>query len=200
MRARAISPEHLIEELAERIVSGGARRVAIDGAPGAEPGRLADALVEPLKAAGRAPVRVSAGDFLRPASLRLEYGRTDPDEFYDSWLDARALSREVLDRRGSVLTKLWNAGTDRAYRVPYTPVPESGVVLVDGTLLLGRGLAFDLTVHLWLSRAALRRKTEEALQWRLPAYERYEREISPLKASDIAVKVDDPRHPAIIEG
>ena len=38
--------------------------------------------------------------FYRPASLRLEHGRTDPDARYTDWLDAGALTREVLAPRG----------------------------------------------------------------------------------------------------
>ncbi|WP_084961205.1 uridine kinase [Thermoactinospora rubra] len=205
MRARPISPQALVEELAERIAAGGGpwTRVAVDGAPAARPGELADRLVEPLRVRGRPVLRVSAGDFLRPASLRLEYGRTDPDEFYTAWLDTGGLTREVLGPlepggSGRVLPRLWNAETDRAYRVPYETLPERGVLLLDGTLLLGRGLPFEVTVHLALSKGALERRTDPAQRWRLPAYERYEREVCPQKVADVVVRADDPRHPAVL--
>ncbi|TDD46780.1 uridine kinase [Nonomuraea terrae] len=206
MRARPISREALVEELAELISarpSGAWTRVAVDGAPAARPGELADALVAPLRLRGRAALRVSAGDFLRPASLRLEYGRTDPDVFYDDWLDAKALAREVLDPldpggSGRVLPALWDSGVDRAYRVPYEEVPPGGVVLVDGTLLLGRWLGFDLSVHMWLSRGALERGTPEDERWRLPAYERYEREVRPAETADVVVRADHPDRPAVL--
>lgn len=203
MRVRPISPRLLVEELAERVHAMRETwvRVAIDGAPAARPGALADELVEPLKALGRPVVRVSAGDFLRPASLRLEYGRTDPDVFYSDWLDVKALAREVLDPlapggSGRVLPALWDSARDRAYRVPYEQLPERGVLLLDGTLLLATGLAFDLSVHLWMSPAALARRTPEGEQWQLPAFARYERERA---AADVTVKMDDPRHPAILD-
>ncbi|PZG18587.1 uridine kinase [Nonomuraea aridisoli] len=206
MRARPISREALVEELAELIAARPSRawtRVAVDGAPAARPGELADALVAPLRLRGRAAVRVSAGDYLRPASLRLEYGRTDPDVFYDDWLDVKALAREVLDPldpggSGRVLPALWDSRVDRAYRVPYEEVPPGGVVLVDGTLLLGRWLAFDLSVHVWLSRGALERGTPEDERWRLPAYERYEREVRPQETADVVVRADHPDRPAVL--
>ena len=50
-----------------------------------------------LRVLGRPAVRISTGDFLRPASVRLEFGRTDPDAYYDGWVDEAGLRREVLD-------------------------------------------------------------------------------------------------------
>ncbi|WP_410672610.1 uridine kinase [Amycolatopsis sp. cmx-4-68] len=203
MHYRPISPAVLAEELTGRIDALTPPRiaVAIDGATGAtETTELADALVDPLRLRGRAVLRVSARDFLRPASLRFEHGRTNPDARYTDWLDLGALRREVLDPlrdggSGEVLPSLWDAGRDRATRAERVPVPEGGVVLLDGELLLGAGLAFDLAVHLWLSPAALRRRVPDA--WAVPAYERYEEEVDPSALADVVVRVDDPRHPAL---
>ncbi|MEU1392373.1 MULTISPECIES: uridine kinase [unclassified Nonomuraea] len=206
MRARPISREALVEELAE-LVAARPRdawvRVAVDGAPAAGPGALADELVAPLRLRGRPVLRVSAGDFLRPASLRLEHGRTDPDVFYEDWLDVKALLREVLEPlepggSGQVLPALWDSGIDRAYRLPYRELAPGGVVLVDGTLLLGRGLPFEVSVHVWLSAGALARRTPQDERWRLPAYERYEREARPQRAADVVVRADHPDRPAVL--
>ena len=206
MDVQAISPTLLVERLTDQIAElprDTWARVAVDGAPAAEPGRLAEELIGPLRLRGRAAVHVSAGDFLRPASLRLEFGRTDPDVYYDEWLDTKGLIREVFDPLGQggdgrVLPSLWDAERDRASRAEYTTLPPGGVLLLDGALLLGRGLPFDLAVHLWLSPAALARKTAPEAAWTLPAYERYEREADPLHAADVVVRVDDPRHPALV--
>ncbi|MQA98660.1 MAG: uridine kinase [Streptosporangiales bacterium] len=205
MPVRPITPEALVEELAEAITArprDACIRVAIDGAPAARPDDLADRLAEPLRLRGRAVQRVSAADFLRPASLRLEFGRTDPDVFHDEWLDAAALGREVLEPlapggSGAVLPALWDSAADRAFRVPYRTLPPGGVLLLDGTLLLGRGLPFDLTVHLWLSPAALERRTPAEEHWRLPAYARYERETGPENAADVVIRADHPARPAL---
>lgn len=203
MSIRPIAPQLLVEEIAERIAATSPEswlRVAVDGAPPARPGALADALTDPVRLRGRPVVRVSARDFLRPASLRLEHGRTDPDVFYDEWLDTAALVREVLGPlepggSGRVLPALWDSEADRAVRADYVTLPPGGVLVLDGALLLGRGLPFDLSVHLWLSRAALARKTAEEDRWTLPAYERYEQS----RAADLVVRADHPDRPALIE-
>ena len=207
MDVQAISPSLLVERLADQIAAfprDTRVRVALDGAPPTEPGRLAEELIGPLRLRGRAALRVSAADFLRPASLRLEFGRTDPDVYYDEWLDTKALLREVFgplepdSGDGKVLPTLWDAERDRASRAEYITLPPGGVLLLDGALLLGRGLPFDLAVHLWLSPAALARKTAPDAAWTLPAYERYEHEADPLHAADVVVRVDDPRRPALV--
>ncbi len=178
-------------------------RVAIDGPAAAEPGRLADALVGPLRERGHEAVRIDTADFLRPASLRLEFGREDPDAFYAGWFDEAGLAREVLDPAGPggsgrVLTRLWNAETDRAAREPYRALPPGAVLLVSGPLLLGGGLAFDVTVHLALSAGALERRTPPAERWTLPAFHRYADEVAPASFADLVVRADDPRRPAVV--
>jgi hypothetical protein len=208
VRVRPILPELLVVELSERLAStlpGEWVRVAVDGAAAAGPGELADALVGPLRERGREVVRVSARDFLRPASLRYEFGRHDPNAFYDDWLDVGGLLREVLapldpGGTGQVLPSLWDAELDRATRAQYVDVPPGAVLLLDGALLLGRWLPFEVTVHLSMSAAALARRTPDGNAWTLPAYERYEEEAEPRRAADVVVKVDDPRHPALVEG
>jgi hypothetical protein len=205
MRVRPVSFDVLVAELADRLAGGGDEhvRVAVDGAPAAGPGALADALVDPLRVRGRPAVRISTDDFLRPASLRLELGRTNPDAFYAGWLDEAGLRREVLDPAGPlgsgrILTRLWDATTDRSAREPYTELKPGTVVLVSGPLLLGAGLPFDVTVHLELSAAALDRRTAAGERWTLPAYARYGDEVDPAAFADVVVRVDDPRHPAMV--
>ena len=194
-------------ELADWIAGSAPRarlRVAIDAAVAADPHALAADLVDPLRVRSRPALRISTDDFLRPASLRLEHGRTDPDAYYEDWLDEAGLRREVLDRlepggSGQILPSLWNARTDRASRAAYVSVPPGGVLLVSGPFLLGGGLPFDLAVHLVLSPGALGRRTPPDLLWSLPAYARYEAEVAPAGLADVVVRVDDPRHPAVVE-
>jgi len=202
---RAIAPESLAELLANLFADAagtGRLRVAIDGPKAASPGDLADALVGPLRRRGVEALRVRADDFLRPASLRYERGRTDPDSFYESWLDTGALQREVLlplaaGGSGRWLPSLWNPVTDRATRARYAQAGQPAVLLVDGAFLLGAGLGFDLAVHLHLSPAALARRTPPEDHWTLPAHARYAEEVAPKELADVVVRVDDPRHPAI---
>ncbi|MET8121448.1 uridine kinase [Micromonospora sp. NPDC005291] len=215
MRIRPISPDLLVTELtglladaatrAETAAAGPARlRVAVDGAPAARVDELAAALVDPLRARGRPVLHVRATDFLRPASLRFELGRTNPDSFYEAWVDEAGLRREVLDPAGPggsgrLLPSLWDADADRASRARYVDLPAGGVILVSGPLLLGGGLPFDVTIHLEMSSAALRRRTDPAQEWALPAFDRYAEEVVPASFADVVVRADDPRHPALVE-
>lgn len=205
MRFRPVSLGLLVDEVADLVAARPPAtwtRVAVDGAPPSRPEAFADRLAEGLRLRGRPVLRVSAHDFLRPASLRYERGRRDPDARYDDWLDAGGLTREVLaplgpGGSGRVLPSLWDAAADRATRAAYVELEPGGVLVLDGELLLGRGLAFEHTVHLWLSRPALARRFADA--WALPAFERYDAEVRPLHIADSGVRVDDPDHPALLD-
>lgn len=144
-----------------------------------------------------------AAGFYRPASLRLEHGRTDPDARYTDWLDAAALAREVLDPlgaggTGAYLPVLWDLERDRSARAEPEPLPEGGVLLVPGALLQGLGLPFDVVVHLRLSPAARRRLTPRESAWELPAFDRYDTEVDPVALADAVVLADHPDRPALI--
>ncbi|WP_145906369.1 uridine kinase [Kitasatospora viridis] len=207
MRLQPISWPRLTGQLADRIErltpqdGGQWPRVALDGASAAHPERLAERLADELRLRGRAVQRIRSVDFLRSASLRLEYGHQDPDAYLDRWLDDNALFREVftpLDPGGSgrVLPDLRDPRTDRSTRSGYRELAPGTVLLLDGALLLGRWFPLDLTVHLLLSPAALARRTGPGEQWTLPAFARYESEVRPTEAADVVVRVDDPKHPA----
>ena len=208
VQVRPLTPDALADAVAERIAGlpapeGGRLRVAVDGAPAAHPAALADAVADRLRLLGRPVCRIGAEDFLRPASLRLEYGHHDPDSYYDGWLDSNALFREVFDPlepggSGRVLPALRDSRADRAVRSERVPVPDGGVLVLDGPLLLGRWFPLDLTVHLQLSAAALARRTPAGQQWTLPAFARYEGEARPADTADLVVRSDDPRRPALV--
>ncbi|MFB9740111.1 uridine kinase [Pseudonocardia sulfidoxydans] len=195
------------DALAARIAESALRRdgrvrLVVDGPPPTDPLGLAGSVADVLRAAGRPPVVVDAGDWLRPASVRLEYGRTDPDMYLAGWLDEGALRRELLEPAdpagsGRVLRRFHDAGRDRAFRDGYLELSDGAVVLVAGTLLLGRGLPFDMAVHLRMSAAALQRRLPEDLAWTAAAYERYEAEWFPAEAADLVVLSDHPERPAI---
>jgi hypothetical protein len=210
VRFRPVSPDALVTELADAIDRRGEpyrephrerRRlnVAIDGPDAAAPHDLALSLIDPLKLRGRAAIAVSAHDFLRPASVRLELGRASPEAYYARWFDLAAIAREVLNGSGRVLPTLWDADTDRATRAGYVHLPPGAVVILSGPLLLGAGLALDYTVHLHMTSAALARRTPESEQWTLPAHERYATEVDPASFADAVIRADDPRHPAVSE-
>ncbi|MFI5807014.1 uridine kinase [Streptomyces sp. NPDC051561] len=176
-------------------------KVAVDGAPAAGTGEPAGLLAEALRARGRVVHQVDTGGFLRPASLRFEYGKQDADSYFEGWFDTGALWREVFGPlepggTGRVLPDLWDPVTDRATRSPYVELPPGGVLLLHGPLLLGHWFPCDLTVHVRLSPGALARRTAEGEQWTLPAFARYEAEVGPSQAADVVVRADDAQHPA----
>ncbi|MFI5618359.1 uridine kinase [Streptomyces sp. NPDC051567] len=208
MKLEAITWQRMAERLAGHLDdrAGGPgtaawQRVGIDGAPAAGTAAPARVLADALRPRGRPVLVVAADGFLRPASLRFEYGREDVDSYLGGWYDTAALRREVFgptDPGGSgrVLPDLWDPVTDRATRTPYTVLPPGGVVIVHGPLLLGHWFPFDLSVHISLSPGALARRTAESERWTLPAFARYEADTDPASAADVLVRADDPRHPA----
>lgn len=213
MRARPISPSLLVRHLADRLADPAAAvpaahgwtRVALDAPPAADAAGLAARLADELRLRGRAALVISAWDFLRPASLRLELGREDPDLFYTQWLDTGALLREVFDPlepggTGRVLPAYWDAAMDRAHRADYVGLAPGGVLLLHGPFLLSTWLPFDLRVHLWLSAGALVRRTAPDQHWTLPAYTRYQDEVDPAGTADVVVRYDDAAHPALVDG
>jgi hypothetical protein len=152
--------------------------------------------------------RVSAGDFLRARSIRLEHGRDDPDGFYDLWYDLPALRREVLDPlapggRGSWLPRLRDRETDRSVRAELQIAPPGTVAVVDGRFLLRDDIrsGFDLLVHLSVSPAArARRLPADELARVLPAWARYLDECHPAEHADLVAKFDHPDRPAVLVG
>ncbi|MFP5021143.1 nucleoside/nucleotide kinase family protein [Pseudonocardia phyllosphaerae] len=195
---RPVDRDGLAAHVVERVLAlPGRVRILVDGAPPAGPVALAATVAERLRAHGRDALAVDADDFLRPASVRLEHGRTDPDMFLDGWLDEPALRREVLGAHGRVLPRLRDTARDRAYRDDPVELAGDGVVLLAGGRLLGRGLPAELTVHLRMSPAALRRRLDDSLTWTAPAYDRYEAEGDPGAYADVLVTADHPERPAL---
>ena len=202
---RSTTADLLPAALTEAIVaSHPARPVrgAVDGPACAGPQRLANAMAGHLRRAGREAVVIPADTYWRDASVRLEYGRTDVDSYYDGWLDRSALTREVLqplgpggDRR--YLPGLRDPGTNRSLRAGYVRAATDAVAMIAGDLLLGRELAFDFTVHLAVSASARRRRTPPEWAWTLAAFERYDRETDPGAIADIVVSWTDPARPAV---
>lgn len=160
----------------------------MDGAPAADLSSLADSLVGPLRAGGRPVARVSGGDFLRSASVRLEHGRADPPSY---------LQREVLTALpGHRPVPAVTMGSSAGLGHPRGCASDAGggVLLVDGTFLLDGDLTFDLAVHLAFTPATLARRTTAELQWTLPAYAGYDGG----QRADVVVRLGDVAHPAVL--
>ena len=203
MQVIPVTPDRLVEEIVALLDDRTRRvRLVVDGPPPTEPVALARRAAESLRVRGRPAMVVDAGDFLRPASVRLESGRENPDEFLAGWLDTAGLRREVLDPSGPqgsgrVLPRLWNATADRAYRDRHVDLPAGGVLVLAGGVLLGRGLPHDRAVHLRMNPAALGRTLPPELAWTLPAYRTYALEHRPEELADLVVLCDHPDRPAV---
>lgn len=193
----------LIAARAAALTTDHPARVVIDGPPWSGLA-LAPLVGAALRELPRPSLVVDVADYLRPASLRLERGRDDPEAFYEDWIDLAALRREVFEPTGPggsrrVLPTLWDAISDRATRADYVDVPATAVVIVNGWFLLGAGLAPELAVHISLSAAARRRRVPPADATRdLAAFARYDDEVRPAELADIVVRANDPRHPAVV--
>ena len=155
---------------------------------------LAPLVAAQAAALGRVPVVVPARGFWRPAGERLQHGREDWQAFRDTWLDAAALRREVLDSGDGYLPALWDVDRDRSARLAVLPLPERALVVVPGLFLLGVGLP-GLAVHLPLSPGALRRRGVPL--WQLPAFTTYDDDVRPSELADVVVRAEDPLRPAV---
>jgi hypothetical protein len=195
-----ISPEALVEGLADRVLAlRSPTVVVIDGAPATKPDELAAAVTEAVAVAGRRAVHIDTRTFWRDASIRLEYGREDIDSFLD-WLDIAALRREVIEPLRTsrpVLPSLRDPETNRATRAQPVDLGD-GVVLLSGAFLLRYDIDADLVVHLAASTPAIARRTSPDQAWTVAAFARYELESAPQLRSDVVVRCDDPRHPAVV--
>jgi hypothetical protein len=181
-------------------------RLGIDGPVEQDTANLADAVAARLMDHAIPVARVSARDYLRARSIRLEHGKDDPDAFYASWYDLPALRREVLDPlapggRGSWLPRLRDPDTDRSVRAALQVAAPGTIAVVDGRFLLRDDVrpAFDLLVHLSVSPAARARRIPDDETGRvLPAWERYLAEARPAKRADLVAKFDHPDRPAVL--
>ncbi len=172
---------------------------AIDGADAAHPDRLADDVAASLRGSGRPAAVVRVVDYIRPALVRMEFGRTDSESYRTLWFDYDALDREVitaLRESGVWLPRLWDERTDRSPRdTPETAGPDQ-VVIVAGPMLLGRGLALSPTIALTMSEAALRRTTPADDAWTVDAVVDHARTAD--DQADVTVRYEHADRPAIM--
>ncbi|MBS9372505.1 hypothetical protein [Rhodococcus sp. B50] len=190
-----LTPEALAVSVADRAEAlTGTVCVAVSAPDAADPVELARRIAAELRTRGRAADVVELHDFVRPASLRLEHGRTDPYSYRHDWFDYTALDREVvraLREQHRWLPRLWDEDTDRSARELPRGAAHDQVLVVAGPMLLGRGLDFDVTVSLTMSRGALERRTRTEDHWTITALlEHGETD------ADVLVRYDHPTRPA----
>ncbi|KQR98706.1 hypothetical protein ASG12_09945 [Williamsia sp. Leaf354] len=196
---RPTTPDALVDLCVEVITRRPGVVVAgVDGADAARPTDLAERVTAALRATGRAAAVVALGDYVRPASVRKEFGHTDTESYRTMWFDYAALDREVITavhRSGSWLPRLWDEATDRSPRDRPTTATDDQVLIIAGPMLLGRGLALSPTVRLEMSAAALGRRTPDADRWTVDALVEHTADVGDL--ADISVRYDHPDRPAV---
>ncbi|WP_299574510.1 hypothetical protein [uncultured Williamsia sp.] len=198
MRYRPLSPDGLVEACVDAVDElPGRRVVAVDGPDAADPVALAETIALRLRVGGRAADVVDLHHWLRPASTRMEWGRTDAESYRTVWFDLAAIGREVIDglrSTGEWLPRLWDPQRDRSFRDVPSPAGPDQVVLLAGPMLVGSALDIDLTVALRMTAGALRRRTPEDGHWTIAPLLAHEDETGP---ADIEVRWDHPDRPAV---
>lgn len=195
-----IFPELLVERIFERIPLGQRAIGVVDGADAAEPVEFACRIRERIRTTGRACDVIDVHDFVKPASLRFEYSRTDELSYRSSWFDFDALRREVVapmanGGRGRYLPRLWDEAADRSARAALVTATPDHVLLIAGPTLIGR-IEATVTVHLKLSNGALRRRTPDDQQWTVAPIAQFYADAP--DEPDFTVRWDHPAKPAIL--
>jgi hypothetical protein len=117
-------------------------------------------------------------------------------------LDRAAVEREVLlpvsdPEDATFLPSLRDPVSNRSTHAERRSLQRTGVLILTGELLLGLGLSLDASIHLAISRQARKRLISDDWAWTLPAYDRYDIDVDPTAVADVAIRYDDPRHPAL---
>ncbi|WP_232433689.1 hypothetical protein [Rhodococcus sp. AW25M09] len=201
-----IFPDLLMKEIVDSCPVGARTIVVVDGADAAQPVEFATRTAEHARSHGRPADVVDLHDYVRPASIRFEYSRTDELSYRTLWFDYEALGREVIaplrrGGRGHFLPRLWDEATDRSARARTVEAAPNQIVLVAGPMLLGRGLDVDVSVQLRLSEGALRRRTDPADEWTcaplLAYYDGLDYSNGSAERPDFMVRWDHPGRPAL---
>lgn len=204
MRFTPITPDSLVSDLAHWIVDlpGDHPAVGFDAAVEVGGTVLADSVTQRVRALGRPVLRASTQWWWRPASLRLELGRTDLDMLLYGWVDSAALRRELFQPlapggTGQILRRLRDPDADRSVRQARKVADPRAVVLLDGPFLLAAELPLHRVVHLQVSAGALSRALPPDRRWWLGAFERYRSAHHPAGSADVVISYDHPGAPAI---
>ncbi len=190
--------------------------VAVDGGDGAGKTWFADELAELLRERQRAVVRASLDDFHHPRAHRHELGRTGETVWARSF-DYRTLRRELLDP--------WCSGAGAAYRSrshdlesdayvdePASPVPERGVLVVDGVFAQRAEVRDCWDVVVWLdvddaervrrvaARGGFTADVRDRDQRRyLEAQAIYRAAADPVRSADLVVDNSDVDRPVVAD-
>ncbi len=214
----------MLDNLADRI-SGIHRthpvRVAIDGPTAAGKTTLADELVGPLEARGRAVLRASIDGFHHPRSHRYRNG-ADYRAYYHDSFDYLAIRRYILEPLGPrggrcYVPAVFDFRTDSPVTHRPCEAPADAVLLFDGVMLFREELRdywdyrlfVQIDTHTAAERTARRdaerqggaSKARDAYLGRyMPGQQHYVREAQPHRQADAVVVNDHPDQPALLIG
>ena len=203
-RPEPLSPDALADRLASLLArtppprrghrtEGGGRRSRVRRAGSLAAGSL-------IGSPSRARRRRRATGFYRPASVRLEHGRTDPDARYTDWLDVRALARRSSTRWVRAAPGV--AGPVGPRPGPCRPRPgRDAVGRRPGRARIaaagrGPGVRRRGAPAGGPGRAAEARARGAGVG--LPAYDRYDDEVDPAGIADAVVLADHADRPALV--
>lgn len=211
--------EDVLAELVRAVLDAGPGRllVGIDGVDGVGKTTMADALAAALAGCGRAVVRVSLDDFLRPAAERHARGRDSAVGYYLDSVDVAAFRREVAVPLRAPDAAIRLAVFDHRSDTPIdggpVTVPEDAVVVVDGVFLHRRELAalWDVSVLLvapfevTVARMAARDGTSPdpahpANRRSVGGQELYLAECTPHRLATVVVDLTDLGAPRVLPG
>ena len=196
-------------------------RVAIDGPDAAGKTTLAQNLVVPLQAHGRAVIRASIDGFHNPARIRYKRGSSSPEGYYHDSFNYNSLIEALLAPLGpggsrQYLSQVFDYRTDSEVRIPMRVGEVNAVLLFDGVFLLRSELKeyWDFTIFVEvdfetaLIRAGQRDRiffgSDEEVRKRyrhryIPGQKLYYAECCPVERADIVIDNNDPKNPEVIK-
>lgn len=140
--------------------ASGRTLVGIDGVDGSGKTTFAESLAELARESGLDVVRISLDDFLNPADVRHERGRSSPLGFFQDSYDYARIRHDVLEPlgpggSGRYRSASYNLATESPVNPPWQVAPERMVLIVDGMFLHRDELYSDRgrkpwTLSVWL--------------------------------------------------
>ncbi len=215
-----MDPLELAKELATELEAFDRRRpatVAVDGPDGSGTSVVADQLAAAVRSRGRSVVRLHGDEFLRPRRIRDRRGSNSPEGFLEDTVDIAAIRQLVLEplARGDqrIVPRIHDPGLDAPVNPHFEEVPDDAVVIMDGQLLLRKGLREDwgLRVVLTVDESERRRRAgqgprgdemagagSEVPSRRARGFDLYLERDDPVAAADIVIDTTNPDRPVPI--
>ncbi len=197
-------------------------RVAIDGVDAAGKTILADELVAPIQAYGRATIRASIDGFHNPREIRYQDGPDSPEGYYDYSFNYEALISSLLEPLGPggslvYRKKVFDFKTDRQTNLPAERANGDEILLFDGVFLLRPELvgywdyailvdvSFDTSLKRAMERDQYLFGTSEDVRLRytqryIPGQQIYLQSCRPKEKAHAVLDNNDPANPVLTLG